>query len=315
MSINATAKSPVIIPPEKAEHLARLTAIPKVAWPSVFLLGWIVVGVGTTDALALAGLLPLWAACLLNIVWMWPSFHVLHDALHGAISTNKRFNDLVGSVCLLFTFTEVTLSMFRMAHMIHHRFTNTDDDPDHYVFAKSWLMTIFRWMTFEYYYVWYNWRYGTPRARQLVKRNLLVVAVVLAVVAMLAVAGYGMEVLLLWFVPSRIVLTLIACVFIWMPHLAEDRGGGLEHIHPARSSLDNLTAGTTMRLGHEGVLAPLLQWHNYHLIHHLWPSTPSYNMARVWRLLEPELRARDLHIQHGFALRPKFYKAGSTLSA
>ena len=56
----------------------------------------------------------------------------------------------------------------------------------------------------------------------------------------------------------------------------------------------------------------LMQWHNYHLIHHLWPTTPSYNHRKVWQLMEPELRARDLRIQHGFALIPTFHPGGTT---
>jgi fatty acid desaturase len=62
-----------------------------------------------------------------------------------------------------------------------------------------------------------------------------------------------------------------------------------------------------MRLGFERLLAPLMQWHNYHLIHHLWPTTPSYNHAKVWKLMEPELRERDLRIQQGFALIPTLH--------
>ena len=83
----------------------------------------------------------------------------------------------------------------------------------------------------------------------------------------------------------------------------------------ANSSLDNLTAGTTVRLGHEWLLAPLMQWHNFHMIRHVWPTTPSYRHASVWKLLEPELRARDLNIQHGFKLKPTFHPAGTTNAA
>jgi hypothetical protein len=32
----------------------------------------------------------------------------------------------------------------------------------------------------------------------------------------------------------------------------------------------------------------------------------------VWKLLEPELRERDLNIQHGFRLKPTFHPAGTT---
>ena len=117
---------------------------------------------------------------------------------------------------------------------------------------------------------------------------------------------------MLWFIPARITTALIACVFLWMPHLDGDENGELTHITTAESSSINLTAGTTLRLGYERLLNVLMQWHNYHLIHHLWPTTPSYNHEKVWRLLETEIRARDLRIQNGFALIPTFHPGGTT---
>ena len=128
----------------------------------------------------------------------------------------------------------------------------------------------------------------------------------------LAVAGYGMDVLMLWFIPSRIVVGLVSFVFLWLPHLERDENGRLAHITSDDPAMDHLTTGTTVRIGSEGLLDPLMQWHNYHLIHHLWPTTPSYNHRAVWRLMEPELRARALRIQHGYALTPTFHPAGTT---
>lgn len=55
-----------------------------------------------------------------------------------------------------------------------------------------------------------------------------------------------------------------------------------------------------------------MQWRNYHLIHHLWPTTPSYNHAKVWKLMEPELRERDLRIQKDFGLVPTLHIGGTT---
>nr|WP_311196938.1 fatty acid desaturase [Rugamonas apoptosis] len=99
--------------------------------------------------------------------------------------------------------------------------------------------------------------------------------------------------LMQWFIPTRIVCGLIAVVFLWLPHLDGDESGKVAHITSAGPTTDNLTAGTIMRLGSEGILNLLMQWHNYHLIHHLWPTTLAYNHTRVWKLMEPEPRERE----------------------
>lgn len=314
MSSNASSKNPIKVSPEKKAELYRLTNPPKLAWPTLGLMLYIVVGVVAVDWAALGGYIPLWAGTLLNIVALWPVFHVAHDALHRAASSNVTLNDWIGRIGLLMFVPHVSLEVFRYSHMIHHRFTNDPQDPDHYV-NGSWWSTPLRWMTFDLYYAWYNATSTDPRGRKTLKQTLPYCVATVIAVAVLCYLGYGREVLLLWLIPSRITLALIAFVFLWMPHLDGDAHGRLTHISKAASTTNNLTAGTTMRIGREGLLRPLMQWHNYHLIHHLWPTTPSYNHEAVWRLMEPELRERDLRIQHGFDLVPTFHPGGTTSPA
>ena len=311
MSSNASSKHPVVIPDAKKKELYRLTNPPKIAWPTVGLLAFIVVGVSGTDYLALSGILPLWVASIINVVFMYPVFHVVHDATHRSASSNLKLNDWVGRLGLLMVAPFVSLSTFRYSHMIHHRFTNDAKDPDHYVHGPWWNVVL-RWMTFDLSYVFYNLRSGDPRGVQTIKDTLPMAALTLFVIGCLCWQGFAWQVLMLWFIPARITTALIACVFLWMPHLDGDENGELTHITTAESSSINLTAGTTLRLGYERLLNVLMQWHNYHLIHHLWPTTPSYNHEKVWRLLETEIRARDLRIQNGFALIPTFHPGGTT---
>ena len=315
MSTNQIAKNPVIVPADKQDQLRELTRAPLIAWPTILLLFWIVGGVVATDILALQGAIPLWLAALLNVIWMYPVFHVGHDALHRAVSSNRQVNDWVGRIALLFSLPEVSLGLFRYAHMIHHRYTNTPQDPDHYVVGSNWVTTLLRWLTFEFNYAYLCMKTDNSTGKKAFRVAAPTILATVAVFSALCALGYWQEAVFLWLIPSRITLCLIAFVFLWMPHLSDDRGNGLSHIHTADSSLDNLTAGTTVRLGHEWLLAPLMQWHNFHLIHHLWPTTPSYRHARVWKLLEPELRQRDLNIQHGFSLKPTFHPAGTTAVA
>jgi beta-carotene hydroxylase len=311
MSSNASSKNPILVSPDKKAEHYRLTNPPLIAWPTLAILVFIVVGIVGTDTLALNGHVPLWAAAMLNVLFMYPIFHVAHDATHRSASSNVQLNDWMGRIALLMIAPQVSLSTFRYSHMIHHRFTNEAKDPDHYAHGPWWNI-VFRWMTFDLSYAVYNWRSGDPRGVKTLKDTLPLAAMTVALVAALVYFGYGWEVVMLWLIPARITTALIGFVFLWLPHLDGDEHGQLQHITTAASTQNNLTAGTTMRMGNEPVMDALMQWHNYHLIHHLWPTTPSYNHRKVWQLMESELRARDLRIQHGLALIPTFHPGGTT---
>ena len=305
MSSNASAKNPVRVPPEKRAELYRLTNPPKLAWPTLMLFVYVVAGFIAVDVAAMRGLIPLWAGLLLNVATMYPFFHVMHDAFHRSASSNVTLNDWIGRIVMFAVGSMATMESVRYSHIMHHRFANQPQDPDHYIYGGRWPTRLLRWVTFDYYYILYNARSSDPRARKTVIKTLPYTIAMTSVLFGLIYMGYGWEVLMLWYVPQRISLALFAYLFFWLPHLDSDENG--EH-----ASADNLTAGTNIRLGFETFLAPLMQWHNYHLIHHLWPTTPSYNHAKVWKLMEPELRQRDLRIQRGFALIPTLHNGGTT---
>jgi len=314
MSSNASSKHPVRVPPEKREELYRLTNPPKVAWPSIAVFAYVVGGIIAVDAAALYGLIPLWVGSILNVFTMYPFFHVMHDSMHRALSSNIKVNDWIGRIMMLSIGSLGSLESVRIPHIAHHRFTNDVKDPDHYFHGAWWTLPL-RWMTVDYYYVLYTLRSGDPRARKVIIDSIPYTLFVLSIIVGVISFGYGWELLMLWYLPQRIALGLIAFTFLWLPHLDGDENGELGHIHPAASTAENLTAGTTMRLGNEWFFSPALLWHHYHLIHHLWPTTPSYNHAKVWKLMEPELRERDLRIQKNFDLIPTLHTGSMSAAA
>jgi fatty acid desaturase len=93
------------------------------------------------------------------------------------------------------------------------------------------------------------------------------------------------EWLCLWFLPTRLGVLALNVFFQWLPHYPFDR---TERYQNTRISL--WTGGTLV----------LLQ-QNLHLMHHLWPSVPFYNYARLYRALRPVLIAEGSRIE---GLRP-----------
>jgi len=285
--------------PERQARLQALTRTPPLAWPTFLM--WVVITLGTalTDYLAVTRAIPLWTGTLLNSLFGYLAFSVGHDAIHGSLSRQRRLNDWVGQLDLMLVAPYVNVKLFRWCHMIHHRNNGGPKDIDQVFLKSKWQMP-FRWMFIDGFYMAYALKHGDKVSGPAVRKAAVAATLWFTMVGVLTYFGYGMEVLLLWFLPSRIVFFILGLTFFWLPHLPHET-----------SQEENFTLASTIRVGHEWFMAPALQYQHVHLIHHLYPGTPFYNNGKVWKLLEPELRQQDLAIQHGFAVRPKIYRAAA----
>jgi beta-carotene hydroxylase len=281
--------------PEQKARFKSLTSAPRLAWPALVM--WVGLNVAFLCSYYFGGTgqIPLWAGMLINSVVGYAAFSVVHDSVHRSISSNTIVNDWTGQLALLLVAPYVTLSLFRWGHILHHRFANGPKDPD-IVLHGPWWQLPFRWMFIDIIYLHHAIRHGDKISKPFLVKSLCFGALFIAAAVALIAAGYGMDVLMLWFVPSRIIFLMLGFSFFWLPHVPHDV-----------TQEENFTQATTIRLGLEWFMGPLLQNQNFHLIHHLFPMTPFYNNDKVWRLLESELRKKDLAIQHGFAIRPVIY--------
>ena len=277
----------------------RLTKVQGVAWPTVAT--WLlmtVIYVASTWA-AVIGQIPLWVGMLINGGVGYLTFTVVHDSLHRSVAANARLNDFIGQCAVYMITPYVHLKLFRWGHIQHHRFTSEPKDPDYILHGPTWTLP-FRWMAIDALYLRHVIIHGDRISKPYLIASIKMAALVFTTIAVLSYFGYGMEVLMLWFIPSRIIFLTLGFSFFWLPHVPHDT-----------EQKDNFTKATTLRLGWEWLMAPLLQNHHVHLIHHLYPSTPFYNNVKVYKLIEPELRRRDLAIQHGFAIQPTIYAPGT----
>lgn len=292
MTDNNNALARFTVPPEKRAAVAALTQAPTV---SPMVLGLLILSTGgviITDILAILGHLSLGWACVLNSFLMYWQFTVAHDSTHRAAAKNQTLNDWLGHISIATFAPHLSLAIFRWAHIQHHRFTNGPKDPDVWMHGAWWTLP-FRWALLDIGYGMFILRGKDQTAMRHLRGALRNAAVTLSIIAVLIYLGYGMEVLFLWFIPARITFMLVGFAFFWLPHVKDDV-----------SSEEDLTLATSVRLGHEWLMTPLFQYHNYHLIHHLFPTMPAYQHLKAWKVLEPELMQRNLQIQHGLAIRP-----------
>lgn len=294
--MNADITQSYVLTESQQRELKRLTSPPSLAWPTVIMLASAWAVMLFVDVLGVMGHVPLWVCAIVNGLAGYLMFSAVHDSIHRAVSKNTEINDWVGRIALLSLSPMASLGLFRWGHIQHHRFAVSDQDPDRWTYqGPKWLLPL-KWMLIEIWYFYVVVTSGDKVAYKHLKTTLKITAVTLSAIALLIWAGYGMEVLMLWFVPSRIAALLLGFAFFWLPHEPHDV-----------SQAEHFSRSSTIRVGHEWLMSPLLQYQNFHLIHHLHPRTPFYNNGKVWHLLEDNLRKHELAIQEGFSIKPSIH--------
>jgi beta-carotene hydroxylase len=266
----------------------------KLAWPTVILFFASLGGLALASYLAVTGQIPLWVGLIINSILSFFLFSVAHDATHNAISRTKWINDTLGHIGMVFFGPFSPLPVARWIHIQHHRFTNDPDlDPDAYAHKRDWL-TPLRWMNFDYYYTCYFLKHGGKQVKRLAPHLIVHFLVVMASIGYGVWLGYGLEILLLWLLPTRINSFLFELVFVYLPH------GPFE-----TKAQDDPYQATSIREGCEWLLTPLMAYQNYHLAHHLYPTAPFYNNIKIWNLKREEHMSNDPAICSTFTRWPE----------
>ena len=264
--------------PKQLEELQQLISPPNVSW-SVILL-WVSM-LGTyiaASTLAVLEVIPLWIGMFINSIAVYYAFGVIHDGIHFAICCNKHINNWITQSTTLLVAPYVSLSLFRWGHLQHHRFINhAKDDPDYAPYA--WLLPI-RWAFLDIAYLIYALKHRNNTGSKYLRTSIPWIAGSIIVISILIMMGYGLEILMLWFIPSRIILIILSFTFFWIPHVPQT-----EYFTKVATSS-----------AYKKLMALFLQWRHYHLIHHLYPSAPFFNNEKIWKLLEPQLRTYDFDL-------------------
>ncbi len=207
--------------------------------------------------------LPLFVHVLLSVVAIHLAFTIWHEAAHGTVSNRKGLNYAVGILGMLPYMTP--FFMQRHVHLEHHKHLNVPDlDPNHiYAGGPYWQLPIryLRAVTYTREMLQHD-----PRTPAMRRSDNVFLGVVLGIYALAIATGHGLDVLLLWFVPAVIAKVIMDWYVNFLPHykLPVDRFLGT-------------------RLIDVRWLTPLLLCHNYHAIHHLWPTIPWHRYIARYR--------------------------------
>jgi len=257
--------------------------LPEVAWPTIGLFFGAFAVLLVSVVGYFAGTLPAAVVVALNAVVSFVMFTVLHDASHHTIGRSDALNDIFGRLSMLFVVTYGSFSFFRYLHIEHHRNTNEGDghDPDLWCSEGPAWQHPLRWASIDLHYAVFWLSRIRQRPLDEVLETVGLAAVTFAILGWAISAGYAMEAAVLYLIPQRIALTVLAWWFDYLPH------HGLED-----TARENRFQATRNRVGMEWLLTPLMLSQNYHLVHHLHPSIPFYAYIRAWRRNETAYMAR-----------------------
>nr|WP_253343427.1 fatty acid desaturase family protein [Sphingobium sp. OAS761] len=234
---------------------------------------------------------------------------IMHDACHGLLFSNRRVNDLIGDLFVAYPLL-ISVDLYRVAHMVHHRHTNTAQDYDYRVqrrdpdqqFPKSggaMIALLFRSLFgLNYYRIARAARVWSPLAnlhnpkrfgfdfRLGLRVRYLIWAVL--VYGLILWSPWRWQILGLIFIPQLI----WANVFNRIRAMAEHNG--------VIDTLEiNGTRTVIPTLFDRVMIGPLNV--SYHLEHHLFPSVPGHNLRRLHaHLMADPAYAANAHITSGY---------------
>ena len=298
-----------VLSEDESRAIRRGVPNPRVPMPSVALptlalfFGALALWVCATW-LVLADLSPWWLMLTIPVhaVATFLMFTALHETAHLAGGRLRWVNEIRKRLSIVFVAAWASFPVRPFVHIEHHRNTNEDRfaDPDAWSeLGPSWALPL-RWMTQDLYYFWFYAPLMARRPRAEVAEQIGVLAAVVAGFATLIVTGHGWELLVIYVIPQRLGLGLLAWWFDWLPH----------HELEATASSNRFQA-TRVRVGWERVMNPLMLYQNYHLVHHIHPTIPFYRYVQAWRRAESDYldRGAPITTAWGCELSPDEYRA------
>jgi beta-carotene hydroxylase len=228
-------------------------------------------------ALYRAAPLPVWIHILIGAGAIHLAFTIWHEAVHRNVCRSVWANNAVG---VLGMFPYMTpYFMQKWIHLQHHTRLNEPEDPNLiYAQGSFWTLPLRYPRALGYAR---KLLASDPRERWERFCDAFFLAAVASVYVAAIRAGMFWDVVLLWALPVVIAKLVMDGYINYLPHV-----GLPPHRYQGTRVLD-VTWFT-----------PVVLAHNYHAIHHLWPTIPWHGYRAVFRDKLPELRRHGVPIEY-----------------
>lgn len=273
---------------EVLEQLVReprfraLTTIPTIAPMEIGLILAAFVLFGLSTSLYLSGSIPWLMMTALSSFAIYASFTPLHDATHRTVSSNRRLNDLLGTLSCLLLLPGITTRIYRYLHLEHHRYTgDASKDPDEpFVSSRGWRIPLTLAGLDILWTRWYIARWNTRPPSERIEFAISISFYLLFHILWLA-SPYALEFVLVWVIPQRLGLFYVSWFFARIQH-------------PKDVYWEQTPFQTTVRVVTNRFARIMLLGQANHHVHHLAPSVPYYRYHRAWELGESLLQDQNI---------------------
>lgn len=198
--------------------------------------------------------LPLWLHVLIGVIPIHFAFTIWHEAAHGVISKNRTVNDAAGVLGMLPYMTPYFMQRF--IHLDHHKYLNEKDRDPNQIYADGpfWQLP-FRYVRAIAYAK--KALAEDPRSPAMRMSDTFFLGALVALFAVSIWQGFFFALFWLWLLPLVIGKVIMDWYINYLPHVG---------LPPDRF------LGT--RIIDTRWFTPWVLCHNYHAIHHLWPTIP-----------------------------------------
>jgi ring-1,2-phenylacetyl-CoA epoxidase subunit PaaE len=242
----------------------------------LLLVQWLVFVGNIGAAVALSW--PVWIHVVVGFLPIHVAFTIWHEAAHGTVANRRFINNAVGVAGMLPYMTPYFIQ--RNVHLDHHKYLNEPGrDPNEiYAGGPFWQLPL------RYLRLAAHARRAVrddPRTRGQRISDTLFLGVVVGVWGIAIWQGVFTALFFAWLLPMAIAKVVMDWYINYLPHV------GL----PA-----DRFAGT--RIVDVSWLTPLLLGHNYHAVHHLWPTIPWHGYLARFRDRRDYLEEHRVPIEH-----------------
>ena len=225
--------------------------------------------------------LPVWIHVTIAVTAIHLAFTIWHEAAHGTISTRRWLNDAAG---VLGMFPYMTpYFMQRFVQLDHHKYLNEPDkDPNQIYAAGPFWQLPFRYVRAIAYAK--KMLLTDPRSRGMRISDITILAGIGLIFIISIWQHFFVDLFWLWLLPLAIAKVIMDWYVNFLPHtgLPPDRFLGTRIIDVR-------------------FLTPWVLCHNYHAVHHLWPTIP-------WHSYIARYRARfEYLVEHRVPIETRFW--------
>jgi fatty acid desaturase len=266
---------------------------------------WIVIFLAIATSVYFDNLFVYLVAILLIAGRMHAFGVMLHEAAHIRLVKSRKINDWIADLFLAWPLFLITVDGYRQAHLMHHRYTNTDQDPDWLIIKDTQEFTFPQKLKYGLYQI-LGYVFAIHSIRDIIRDmmgerlkkpirvskiyNPIRFAYFGAIFLGISMLGVWEGFFFYWVVPYFTFFFL----FLYIRNVAEHFGsmhygtmlGGTRTTYPY--------AWERLFLAPHNV--------NYHADHHIFPQVPFYNLRKLHKLLmSNEEFAAKVHITRGYS--------------